>query len=99
MPISKEGSWITLWWGPGIGYTMHIPYGKILLLRSDVIHGGGIPCVSRKSDKQQFRRLHFYLVTKDQAATPGFIYDTYYDKETKLADMCYQAKRSFHQMK
>jgi hypothetical protein len=46
MPISKEGSWITLWWGPGIGYTMHIPYGKILLLRSDVIHGEGIPCIS-----------------------------------------------------
>ena len=99
MPISKEGSWITLWWGPGIGYTMHIPYGKILLLRSDVIHGGGIPCVSRKSDKQLFRRLHFYLVTKDQAATPGYIYDTYYDNETKLADMCYQAKRSFQQTK
>jgi hypothetical protein len=34
-----------------VGYTVHIPYGKILLLRSDVIHGGGIPNVSRKSDK------------------------------------------------
>ncbi len=76
MPISKEGSWITLWWGPGIGYTMHIPYGKILLFHLDVIHGGGIPCVSQKSDKKQLRRLHFYLVTKDQAATPGYIYDT-----------------------
>jgi hypothetical protein len=96
LPITPEGSWITLWWGPGVGYTVHIPYGKILLLRSDIIHGGGIPNVSRKSDKSQFRRLHFYLVTHDQAATPGFIYETYYDNETRLTDMCFRAKRYFN---
>ncbi len=36
MPITNKGSWITLWFGTGAGYTMHIPYGMVLLLRSDV---------------------------------------------------------------
>jgi hypothetical protein len=95
MPLTEEGSWITIWWGPGVGYTLQIPFGKILLLRSDVIHGGGIPNVTRRTDKKQFRRIHFYLVTPDQAATPGLIYEYNYDNETRLIDTCYQAKRTF----
>jgi hypothetical protein len=74
---------------------IHIPYGKKLPLRSDVIHGGGIPIISRKSDKQQLPRLHFYFMTQDQAATPGYIYETNYDNETKLTDMCFHAKGAF----
>ncbi len=45
--------------------------------------------------KKQICHLHFYLVTQDQAATPGFIYETNYDNEIRLIDMCFQAKHSF----
>jgi hypothetical protein len=95
MPLTEEGSWMTIWWGPGVGYTLQIPLGKILLLRLDVIHGGGIPNVTRRTDKKQFRRIHFYLVTPDQAATPGLIYEYNYDNETRLIDTFFQAKRTF----
>jgi len=97
LPITPEGSWITMWFGPGVGYTLHIPFGTVLLLRSDVIHGGGVPHVDVQTASKQFRRLHFYLATQDQAATPGMIYELNYDNETRLLDTCYQAKRSFNQ--
>ncbi len=95
IPLTQEGSWLTIWWGPGEGYTLQIPFGKILLLRSDVIHGGGVPNVTRGTENKQFRWLHFYLVTQDQAATPGNIYEWYYDNKTGLMDMCHHPKHSF----
>jgi hypothetical protein len=95
MPILPDRSWITLWFGLGEGYTLHILHGEILLLRSDIIHGGGIPNVDSLTALKQFRRLHFYLVTPDQPANPGETYDLYYDNETKLTDMYFQSKRSF----
>ncbi len=61
MPLSEEGSWITIWWGPGVGYTLQIPLGKILLLHPDVIHGGGTPNVTHCTDKKQFRQIHSIL--------------------------------------
>jgi len=96
LPITPEGSWITMWFGPGVGYTLHIPFGPVLLLHSDVIHGGGVPHIDVQTASKQFRRLHFYLATQDQAATPGLIYKLNYDNETRLLDTCYQAKRSFN---
>ncbi len=62
--VMNEGSWITLWLGPGVGYTLHIPYGKIMLLHSDVIHGGRVPYIDLWTDMQQFHWLHFYIVLK-----------------------------------
>jgi hypothetical protein len=97
LPITPDGSWITMWFGPGVGYTLHIPFGTALLLRSDVIHGGGVPHIDIQTTSKQFRRVHFYLATQDQAATPGLIYELNYDNETRLLDTCYQAKRSFNQ--
>ncbi len=89
MPLTQEGNWITIWWGPGVGYTLQIPYGKILLLRSGIMHGGGTSNVTRRTDRYQFCHLHFYIVTQDQAATPGFIYEMHYDNETRLIDTFY----------
>jgi len=97
LPITPEGIWITMWFGPGVSYTLHIPFGTVLLLRSDVIHGGGVPHVDVQTASKQFRRVHFYLATQDQAATPGMIYELNYDNETRLLDTCFQAKRSFNQ--
>ncbi len=43
MPVTKEGNWITIWRGAGAGYTIQIPFGMVLLLHSNVAHGGGMP--------------------------------------------------------
>ena len=63
IPINKEeGSYIYLWKGPGCGKVVHVPGGRCLLLRSDVVHSGGVPddvVLGRK-----YIRLHFYLLTK-----------------------------------
>jgi hypothetical protein len=48
MPITHEGSWITLWLGTVAGYTMHIPHGMVLLLQPNVVHRGGTPKVDIK---------------------------------------------------
>ncbi len=67
---NTEDCWIKLWWRPGVGYTLQIPSGKILLLHSGVVHGGGVPNVARHTDKKkQFHSLHFYLMTQLQAAS------------------------------
>jgi hypothetical protein len=94
MPITKEGSWITLWFGVGKGYTVKIPFGTILLLRSDVIHGGGTPIIERNTKRKWFRRLHYYLVTEDQPAVPGFINPFSYDGKHLLSDLHVQIARA-----
>ena len=95
MPITEEGSWITLWFGTGEGYTMIIPFGKILLLRSDVVHGGGTPIVEDNTETKLFRRLHFYLVTDNQPAYPGEINPIASDGFTPLQDMHVHTPKSF----
>jgi hypothetical protein len=95
MPITNEGSWVTVWFGTGAGYTVHVPYGTVLLLRSDVIHGGGTPKVEEHMDKKTLHCLHFYLVTNDQPAYPGMINLWSYDEKTLLRDIHVQSTRSF----
>jgi hypothetical protein len=55
MPVTSDGSWMTIWFGAGIRYTLHIPYGQTLLLHSDVIHGGGVPNIDCLTVSKQFR--------------------------------------------
>ncbi len=44
LPINEEeGSYIYIWRGQGCGTAVHIVGGQCLLLRSDVIHSGGVP--------------------------------------------------------
>jgi hypothetical protein len=44
LPLNKvEGSYIYLWNGAGCGTAVHIPGGHCLLIRSDVVHSGGVP--------------------------------------------------------
>jgi hypothetical protein len=95
MPITTEGSSITLWFGTGAGYTMHIPHGTVLLLQSDVIHGGGAPKVEEHMEKKTFHRLHLYLVMNDQPAYPGTINLWAYNNKTLLCDMHVQPPRNF----
>jgi hypothetical protein len=43
LPLTSDGSYIYLWSGPGVGIPYHIPYGKMLIIRGDVVHCGGLP--------------------------------------------------------
>ncbi len=43
MPVSKDGAFIYLWTGPGAAVPFHIEYGKMLIIRGDVVHCGGLP--------------------------------------------------------
>ncbi len=44
LPLNKvDGSHIYLWKKPGCGSAVHILGGHCLLLRSDVVHSGGVP--------------------------------------------------------
>jgi hypothetical protein len=96
MPITEEGSWITLWFGTGQGYTVEIQMGEVLLLRSDVVHGGGIPIIQQNMRDMKFHRLHFYLVTNDQPAHPGSINITHYDGVTKMKKMYVHPSRTLN---
>jgi hypothetical protein len=94
MPITKEGSWITLWFGVGKGYMTKIPFGTVFLLCLDVIHGGGTPIIEQNIKRKRFRRLHYYLVAEDQPAMPVFINPCTYDGQYSLSDIHVQIARS-----
>jgi hypothetical protein len=98
LPLNKvEGSHIYLWKKPGCGSAVHIPGGHCLLLRSDVVHSGGVP--DSVGLGRAFIRLHFYLPTKSQKPPPlgetiyrtghdgAYYFDTHWHslKEKRLA--------------
>jgi hypothetical protein len=65
LPLNKnEGSYLYIWSGTGCGTAVHIKGGQCLLLRSDVIHSGGLPRIADKDNS--YIRLHFYLPTYSQ---------------------------------
>ena len=69
LPLNlEEGSYIYIWGGQGCGTAIHIAGGQCLLLRSDVIHSGGVP--EGCDVGNTFVRLHFYLPTKHQKPPP-----------------------------
>ena len=81
LPLTKSGSWITLWNGHGYGTNVHIEFGKCLFLRSDVVHAGGKPDLGSKTN-DHFLRLHAYLPTKFQAVDRSKIYLTDYSGQS-----------------
>jgi hypothetical protein len=54
MPITTEGNWISLWFGQGARNTMRIPYGKVILLQSDMVHSGVMPKVEGGIENKTF---------------------------------------------
>jgi len=69
LPLAiDEGSYIYIWTSPGCGSCIHIKGGHCLLLRSDVVHSGGLP--ESLKDNKNYIRLHFYLPTKEQKPPP-----------------------------
>jgi hypothetical protein len=73
IPMSKDGSYIIVWNGPGYGTSIHVPFGKCLFLRGDVVHAGGRPDWSGIAGKK-FLRMHFYLPTKFMPADPENVF-------------------------
>jgi len=59
MPITENGRYLFLWNGPGKVISFLIPYGKMLLIRGDVVHAGGLPEGEHKG--KEYDGLHLYL--------------------------------------
>jgi len=49
IPMTSDGSWITIWYSQDVHRTFQIKYGQTLLLRSDVMHCGSHPGVDLKT--------------------------------------------------
>jgi hypothetical protein len=86
IPITKEGSWLTIWDAHAKPALVKINFGKALLFRSDVIHASCRP----KCDKEKevkFYRLHFDLQTEFQKAPKDEINILDLDGETELGSI------------
>jgi len=86
VPISKQGSWITIWYDLTSPRTIEIKYGQMIFFRSDVVHCGGRPRVDTLAD-QTYYRLHFYLQTKIQKAPDNKINKFHLDGRTYFNDL------------
>jgi len=45
MPLTTDGCWLHVWYGPGGSTAIKIEFGQCLFLRGDVVHAGGRPMV------------------------------------------------------
>jgi hypothetical protein len=99
MPLTEDGMWINLWFGPGYGHAVYVPYGETLFLRSDMIHGGGVPMSVEAKGLKKYYRLHFYLPTDFQPAYPGQNNYDHYDNVTHIPDICLLPETSFDSKK
>ena len=87
MPVSEDGMWIHLWFAPGYGHSVKVNYGETLFLRSDVVHGGGVPLSVEIMGLNSYYCLHYYLVTDLQPAHPKVTNPKHYDNVTLLSDI------------
>jgi hypothetical protein len=67
IPMTSDGSWVTIWYSQDVHHTFQIKYGETLLFCLDVVHCGGCPGVDLKTGANYYR-LHFYLQTEFQMA-------------------------------
>jgi hypothetical protein len=49
IPMTSDGSWITIWYSQDVHCTFQIKYGETLLFHSDVMCCGGRPGVDLKT--------------------------------------------------
>ncbi len=68
IPMTSDGSWITIWYSQDVHHTFQIKYRKTLLFCSDVVHCGGHPGVDLKTGTnyyiQKMNILAVFLKTK-----------------------------------
>lgn len=84
MPVSPDGAYIYLWSGPGVAVPYHIEYGKMLIIRGDVVHSGGLP--SFASSDKLYRRVHFYFPLVPLDIPPNGIYLNNFDGQSFSRD-------------
>jgi len=86
IPMTSDGSWITIWYSQDVHRTFQIKYGETLLFRSDVVHCGGRPGVDLRKEAT-FYRLHFYLQTEFQMAPDNEVNKFHIDGTTSLTTL------------
>jgi hypothetical protein len=67
MPITENGRFLFLWNGPGTAIPFLIPYKKMLLIRGDVVHAGGLPKEYDHCGKE-YDAIHLYLPNHEDDA-------------------------------
>jgi len=85
LPVSPDGSYIYLWSGPGVGVPFYIEYGKMLIIRGDVVHSGGVP-PSVLSEAKLYHRVQFYFPILPTDIPGNAIYVTNFDSESFSRD-------------
>ncbi len=86
IPMTSDGSWITIWYSQDVHRTFQIKYGETLLFRSDVVHCGGRPGVDLRKEATYYR-LHFYLQTEFQMAPDNEVNKFHIDGTTSLTTL------------
>jgi hypothetical protein len=59
IPISNQGSWLTIWYDFQTLRTVEVKHGQVVFFRSDVVHCDGRPKVDMLQN-QTYYRLHFF---------------------------------------
>ena len=89
-PLTEEGAYLQLWQdnenvsidNPREGTVVFIPYGNMLIMPSDTIHGGGF-----KRGEGGNLRFHLYIeILEDEDVVEGGVEDEKEDSNIKLLD-------------
>ena len=86
IPISEQGSWLTIWYDLQTPRTVEVKRGQIVLFRSDVVHCGGRPKLDTLKN-QTYYRLHFYLQTTLQRAPDNMVNKVHVDGRTLFSEL------------
>jgi len=89
IPMTSDGSWVTIWYSQDVHHTFQIKYGETLLFCLDVVHCGGCPGVDLKTGANYYR-LHFYLQTEFQMAPDNEVNKFHVDGTTSLTTLYHQ---------
>jgi hypothetical protein len=92
-PLSHDGCFLQLWDknAPGPGNVCHIPFGVLLVVPGDTVHGGGF-CSTLKGDL----RLHFYIFI-NQVNEVAYS-NTYVDRQGQALGVDFPQCESMHEI-
>ena len=96
MPITNEGMWITIWFGPGYGYALKVNLGETLFLRSDVVFAVTVPLTENADWRQKYYHLQYYLPSDSQPPHPNNIFTQHFDNITDFSHLYCLPKISFY---
>lgn len=86
-PLTEEGAFIQLWsdenQDKNVGTVVFIPYGKMLIVPSRTIHGGGF-----KRGPGGNLRFHLYLAVGDHCQLPKHQTNKYTEEQDRSKELC-----------